>query len=235
MTVKELRQLIKDADLLERGLLTRLKRKQDLIDYLSKHDRVNGETSGASQPPLKRRIAKKPLSMPPVDDPSPKDVLFEQLYEKYPPLRDPLENASNDTDFRQIFHPILKNATASDMDIIFLGTASCTPGLTRGVSCTALRLNWRRRCLPTARMKIPDYSNFTGGTWLFDVGECTQVRSQLASQSTRVHMTKYEMLAPVRGQECSLCPMVMFVFLQNFIGCAQHTRKDYDNFNAVSL
>lgn len=180
MTVKELRQLIKDADLQERGLLSRLKRKQDLIDFLSKHNTVNGDTSAASQTLPKRRIAKKPLSMPPVDDPSPKEILFEQLYDKYPPLRDTLENASDETDFRQVFHPMLKNATASDMDIIFLGTASCTPGLTRGVSCTALRLNWRRRCLPTARKNahIPDYSNFTGGTWLFDVGECTQVGSQ---------------------------------------------------------
>jgi hypothetical protein len=182
MTVKELRQLLKDTNLQERGLLSRLKRKQDLVDFLSVHlphsKELNGDTdtNDASAPLPLKRIPKKPLNMPPLDDSSPKDILFEQLYEKYPPLRNAVDANSDEPDPRQLHHPMLKNATASDMDIIFLGTASCTPGLTRGVSCTALRLNWRRRCLPTDGRSIPSYSSFTGGTWLFDVGECTQVR-----------------------------------------------------------
>ncbi|KAL7580217.1 hypothetical protein ACA910_012962 [Epithemia clementina (nom. ined.)] len=53
------------------------------------------------------------------------------------------------------------------MELIFVGTASCTPGATRGVSCTALR--------------------FQGGTWIFDVGECTQLQIQ---QTTSIRPSK---------------------------------------------
>ena len=185
MTVKELRQLLKEANLQERGLLSRLKRKQDLVDYLSEHlpqDQVNGEdfNNDAVEQPKKHPVPKQPLYMPPEEPVSPKEILFEQLYERYPPLRLVDITASDDeVEMRQVYHPMLRNATASDMDIVFIGTASCTPGSTRGVSCTALRLNWRRRCLPTSNKtgRAPEYSSFTGGTWLFDVGECTQVRS----------------------------------------------------------
>lgn len=196
MTVKELRQLLKDADLQERGLLSRLKRKQDLVDYLSEHlpqevehsvvldDRINGDEITVNNNVLvnTKRAPKIPLYMPPEEPTSPKEILYEQLYERYPPLRQVDNDSSSDdtVDVRQVHHPMLRNTTASDMDIIFIGTASCTPGTTRGVSCTALRLNWRRRCLPGGTQitgRAPEYSSFTGGTWLFDVGECTQVSS----------------------------------------------------------
>lgn len=193
MTVKELRQLLKDSDLQERGLLSRLKRKQDLIDYLSHHlpqqddqdedSKINGDdltSSNTDAPPPKR---KTPLYMPPEEPASPKELLFEQLYQQYPPLREASgDDDSNDTvDIRQVYHPMLRYTTASDMDIVFVGTASCTPGTSRGVSCTALRLNWNRRCLPSNVAKSNserplEYTKFSGGTWLFDVGECTQVR-----------------------------------------------------------
>jgi hypothetical protein len=212
LTVKELRQLLKENKLheQERGLLSRLKRKQDLVDYLAENLPTNGETSkngledndmvgmleeaSIPEPPKRTR----PLHMPPVavveaptiaetpiinGEQSPKDILFEQLYERYPPLR-PVNGEQHavakedDMDVRQRYHPMLRNLTTSDMDIVFVGTASCTPGVTRGVSCTALRLNWKRRALPVdgqKRTTAPEYSGFAGGTWLFDVGECTQV------------------------------------------------------------
>jgi len=211
MTIKELRQLLKDANLQERGLLSRLKRKQDLVDYLSanmpqeetemlptSNDGINGDDASSSDTvqPIRRMRPLAPLNMPPMEPVSSKakDVLFEQLYERYPPLRlSKNTSASEDNiDVRQIYHPMLQNASHSDMDIVFVGTASCTPGTTRGVSCTALRLNWRRRCLPTSPIngQAPKYSGFEGGTWLFDVGECTQLQVQRTSSVKPGKITK---------------------------------------------
>lgn len=97
-------------------------------------------------------------------------------------------------DVRQNFHPIVANITQSDMDVVFIGTASCTPGVTRGVSCTALRLNWRsRRSYDQNNKQQQRESSLdqkkkegtyveergpTGGTWLFDCGESTQLSIQ---------------------------------------------------------
>ena len=78
------------------------------------------------------------------------------------------------------------------MDIVFVGTASCTPGVTRGVSCTALRLNWKKR----AAFQDPSVhtgnhnSGFQGGTWLFDVGECTQLQVQRTTSIKPRKITK---------------------------------------------
>jgi hypothetical protein len=82
-----------------------------------------------------------------------------------------------EADMRQIYHPMLKNATQSDLDIIFVGTASCTPGMTRGVSCTALRLNWRSKKVYTDGNDIRSERGAMG-TWLFDCGEATQLSIQ---------------------------------------------------------
>ena len=54
----------------------------------------------------------------------------------------------------------------ADMDITFLGTASCIPSISRGVSCTAFR--------------------FHSDMWLFDCGEA----SQLQLQKSRVKASK---------------------------------------------
>jgi hypothetical protein len=220
MTVKDLRQLLKDSTLLERGDLSKLKRKKDLIDYIelklpnsSPADSADEPDAPFEQPeaveedeeeeeehiPIEKPVvvaepatilppAKKIRTggMPQLQDPTTlnKEDMYEHVYRRYPPLRD--ENASNiglgDEDVRQLHHPMLKAANNSDMDLITVGTASCSPGLTRGVSCTALRLNWQRRYLPTettgnkkSNGRVEE-TNFIGGTWLFDVGECTQVR-----------------------------------------------------------
>ncbi len=52
----------------------------------------------------------------------------------------------------------LKRMPASDMSLVFLGTASCIPSSTRGVSSVALRMG--------------------ADTWLFDAGEGTQIQIQ---------------------------------------------------------
>lgn len=128
---------------------------------------------------------------------SKKDLIFEEVLERYPGLEYPkpkLEASPDETsedsqkDLRTKYHPMLRNAPSnSEMDINFVGTASCTPGSTRGVSCTALRLNWRRKTqflsadvggVNGGDKKKNDYE-FTGGTWLFDSGECTQVRQYI--------------------------------------------------------
>ena len=125
---------------------------------------------------------------------SPKDVIFEEIMNMYPPLKQ-IQNyhdnekanhqRSNDTnqvpqlsqaltglgelDIRQKYHPALSNLSSSDLDIVTVGTASCIPGVTRGVSCTALRLQWRRNS------KSKDGALSTGGIWIFDAGEGSQV------------------------------------------------------------
>jgi ribonuclease Z len=57
-----------------------------------------------------------------------------------------------------IYHGGSTNSTGCDVEICFLGTASCVPSLTRSVSCVAVR--------------------YTGDIWLFDVGEGSQVQIQ---------------------------------------------------------
>ena len=222
LTVKELRQRIKDSSV-ERGVLSRLKKKRDLIEYLE----------GASTPSSEsapKNGGSKPLSMPRLETPeapdkstrppSPKDAIFERVYQRYPPLRNlQNDNSSLDqptVDIRQLYHPMTRTRinynnsnstiTSGDMDIVFVGTASCTPGTTRGVSCTALRLNWNRRASfldpSTGREKTKNApTSFQGGTWLFDVGECTQVS---AAHTAQIYIYMYahdetRMLAPVRG------------------------------------
>jgi hypothetical protein len=197
MTVKELRQLLKDSKLNKRGIMSQLKKKQDLVYFLndnlenSEMD-VNSDDETISTkdaPRIDAKLSKpRPLSMPKKSDvtssrlssiPSPKEVLFEKIYELYPPIKEEDCLGVGEYDVRQTYHPIFKDQkNQSDMDIIFVGTASCSPGVTRGVSCTALRLNGNtRRSLQGSPQGIDEPDSFSGGTWLFDCGECTQVSS----------------------------------------------------------
>ena len=89
-------------------------------------------------------------------------------------------------DVRQRYHPMLADATSSDLDIVFVGTASCIPGLTRGVSCTAVRVQGSSRkanAKKKGKGRRDDTSDATvegeeggRGVWIFDAGECSQVR-----------------------------------------------------------
>ena len=87
---------------------------------------------------------------------------------------------------------MLVNATQSDMDIVFIGTASCTPGITRGVSCTALRLNWRKKISidEGGSGEREGSSSSSGGTWIFDCGESTQLSVQKTTSIKPGKITK---------------------------------------------
>ena len=62
------------------------------------------------------------------------------------------------------------------MKIVFLGSASCYPSPSRGVSCTALQLGKSSHfSVPSSvKSKCPD----TGAVWLFDCGEGSQIQIQ---------------------------------------------------------
>jgi len=221
MTIKELKQFLKDSNLLERGVLSKLTRKKDIIQYIEeKLPAIQSTTHGVApiaeqqpvfappQPPAtatdepQKLIPKvRPGTMPQLRTPN-RDAMLELVYNTYPPLREENCTGLGDEDVRQIYHPMLRNVSSSDMDLITVGTASCSPGITRGVSCTALRLHWQRRYLPTdgnSDSRV-EHTGFVGGTWLFDAGECTQVRCSMVYMSCikkPAHMKKHEMLAPV--------------------------------------
>lgn len=217
LTVKELKNKIKELD--TNVKISQLKLKSDIIDFLidqyndtdsNKETRSSIEIIEHDTVNLQQK-KKSARSMPPLDPPpdhmnesktstnnpsSPKDIIFQKVYNRYPPLKD-LQLAIDghddvdedalsihmhpnfyksftglgDNDIRQKYHPIMQGLTSSDLDIVTVGTASCVPGVTRGVSCTALRLQWRRRGEDVQSNKEP----VTGGIWIFDCGESTQV------------------------------------------------------------
>jgi len=217
MTVKELRVLVKNS-VNQRGVLSKLKKKQDLIKFLE--EKIKTTTDDLSLPPPKdahveekKNPTRIPLNMPPAvmdvsgekprDDSvhiSPKDYAFQQVYDRYPSVEDTPYTHYTDPaeDIRQSHHPAFAsgNNSYADMEIVTVGTASCTPSVTRGVSCTALKLNWRRR----STIWNPDtgttekVDSFQGGTWIFDVGECTQLQIQKTpsvkpSKITKIFLT----------------------------------------------
>jgi len=98
-----------------------------------------------------------------------------------------------ENDIRHAHHPMLRNVTQTDMDLVFLGTASCSPGTTRGVSCTAVRFNWRSgKTFEQGRTRTDHVEERgpKGGTWIFDCGEGTQLSVQRTSSVKPGKITK---------------------------------------------
>jgi hypothetical protein len=277
MKVADLKQLIKDSGFNERGLLSKLKKKQDLVDFLTEQEQapeigvssprkvvIQQTTTTPTPPPPpspKQQPRKMPITMPKKKPPttanpaaadasdqqqqnqkqqSPMTNLFEKIHDQYPPLQYLQEGNKTllgELDIRQRYHPMLqagnqvalseeeegygeeadnddndenaslstsagdrekgfKPALSGDMDLIFVGTASCTPSITRGVSCTALRLHSLASSASSSNKKkqqqydtkggqqeqtqsfdVAQNSQSNLGTWLFDCGESTQVRN----------------------------------------------------------
>jgi len=242
LTVKELKNKIKELD--TNVKISQLKLKSDIIDFLI-HQYNDTDTDKETRSPIDmiendtvnvKQKKKNSRSMPPLDSPpdhvnesktstnnplSPKDMIFQKVYNRYPPLKD-LQLAIDghddvdedalsihmhpnfyksftglgDNDIRQKYHPIMQGLTSSDLDIVTVGTASCVPGVTRGVSCTALRLQWRRRGEDVQSNKEP----VTGGIWIFDCGESTQVSLYIRRSIIMIIFGNEEtlMLAPDR-------------------------------------
>lgn len=89
----------------------------------------------------------------------------------YDDTSDTTMGSSEDVSTQKVANP--NAASGYDMSLMFLGTASCVPSVTRAVSCVAFR--------------------HVGDVWLFDAGEGTQLqlqRSQIKpSKITRIFIT----------------------------------------------
>ncbi len=241
MKVVDLKQLIKDFGFNERGLLSKLKKKQDLVEFLVEKAAPSTSNVETEQPPppQQRQPRKVPMAMPKKAPPatatpaaasssddnnipstqnqkqSPMLELFGRVNKQYPTLqylRDGNRTLYGELDIRQRYHPMLqagnlqaipdsesnpdgeayKPALSGDLDLIFVGTASCTPSITRGVSCTALRLHSLASSSATStksakiskgkkgqpqRFEVESNQSKNLGTWLFDCGESTQVKT----------------------------------------------------------
>lgn len=107
---------------------------------------LNGSSSSTNNGeseinPAKAKIYRDVLSIyPPLCEYINRDTL-----EHFDPTGNSKPDGLGEHDIRHEHHPMLKGTRYSDLDVVFVGTASCTPGMTRGVSCTALRLQWRRK------------------------------------------------------------------------------------------
>lgn len=102
------------------------------------------------------------------------------------------------------------NSTVQDMDISFLGTASCIPSINRGVSCLALRLG--------------------GASWLFDCGESTLIQLQ-RSRITPASVKKI-FISHMHGDHLFGLPAVLCMLGQ---AAAAGTERLSESFEVVDI